>query len=322
MCVRVWICVRKLIRQPPQLSRPSPSSFCWVTPENVVGMATGREITERDKERERGNEGRTESERRKKRKRGSARERARERERKRNRERDREREVREPADVKVPPITSCFSSAPSFCLSLSVPLFLSLVPTWIPLPALHSTVTSAFRSAITTEMRQSGPTHAHTLDAQHTHTHTHKCHCKLKVAAHSHTHMHERSDTQQWPLSECSSRGIMTAFCSNHSWDSSHRRDRQRERKTISLCLHLSSYSPPPLQQPWLCPEHVTLQRSTLLTGKVWTDESFNAIGDYGHIKEIFLQKKPLSTKSFSLESWLQKLWLILLEISPTIPWA
>lgn len=78
----------------------------------------------------RGNEWRMESERQKKIKWGI--------------ERERKTEVREPADVKVPPITSCFSSAPSLCLSLSVPLFLSFVPTWIPLPALHSDVTLVF----------------------------------------------------------------------------------------------------------------------------------------------------------------------------------
>lgn len=60
-------------------------------------------------------------------------------------EKDRKRDgVTEPADVKVPLITSCFSSAPSLCPSLSVPLFLSVVPTWIPLPALHSDVTLVF----------------------------------------------------------------------------------------------------------------------------------------------------------------------------------
>lgn len=44
---------------------------------------------------------------------------------------EREREVREPADVKVPPITSCFSSTPSLCLSLSVPLFLPFPLTFL-----------------------------------------------------------------------------------------------------------------------------------------------------------------------------------------------
>lgn len=100
----------------PATVRLSPSSFCWVTPENVVGMATGREIMERQRVQEREGEKDRKSERRKKRKRG------------REREGERER-GQEPADVKVPPITSCFSSTPSFCLSLSVPLFLSFVPT-------------------------------------------------------------------------------------------------------------------------------------------------------------------------------------------------
>lgn len=144
----------------------------------------------------------------------------------------------------------------------------------------------------------------------HTHwmhnTHTHKLKVPLQVksgCSQSHTHTWTLRHTAvafEWMLLG----GIMTAFCSNHSWDSSHRRDRQRERKTISLCLHLSSYSPPPLQQPWLCPEHVTLQRSTLLTGKVWTDESFNAIGDYGRIKEIFLQKHLWVPNHFHFKVW------------------
>lgn len=74
--------------------------FCWVTPENAVGMTAGREW-----ERDYGETKTT---------REGMREAQKEWEMRDNKER--EREVREPADVKVPPITSCFSSTPSLCL--------------------------------------------------------------------------------------------------------------------------------------------------------------------------------------------------------------
>lgn len=74
---------------------------------------------------------------------------------------ERERGVRQPADVKVPLITSCFSSAPSLCLSLSVPLFYSHLNS-SPSASVQSDV--GFWSAITTEMRQSrSPTRTHKL---------------------------------------------------------------------------------------------------------------------------------------------------------------
>jgi len=52
----------------PATVRLSPSFFCFVTPENVVGMATGREIMKRQRPQERMREDRR-SERQKERKR-------------------------------------------------------------------------------------------------------------------------------------------------------------------------------------------------------------------------------------------------------------
>lgn len=186
----------------PKTVRLAPSFFCWVTPENVVGMVTGREIMRRQRLQEREWENDRKSERQKKRK------------------KETESGVREPADVKVPLITSCFSSAPSFCLSLSVPPFLSF-----PLEFLSQRFNPVWRRVLIDDNNRDASVKAHT-NALYTHARTHefKCHCKLKAAlaqrGHAHTHIHEllwTQLTQQWPLSECSSQGIMTAFCSNHS---------------------------------------------------------------------------------------------------------
>lgn len=148
-----WVCVHMC--EEPHMTAPAtvrvlPSFFCWVTPENVVGMTTEREIMKRQRLQERMREDRR-SERQK--------------ERKRRTELERDG-VMEPADVKVPLITSCFSSTPSPCLSLSVLLSLSFRSHLNSSPSASLRRDVGFWSPITTEMRQPRPTHA-----RWTHTH-------------------------------------------------------------------------------------------------------------------------------------------------------
>lgn len=142
MCV--CICVRNLIWQPPQLSDYWPPSFVgW--PRRMWWEWPLRERLWRDKdcksewEKIEGVKGRRK-------------------ERKIEWKRD---GVMEPVDVKVPLITSCFSSTPSLCLFLSVSLFLSFRSHLNSSPSASLRRDVGFWSTITTEMRQPRPTHTY-----------------------------------------------------------------------------------------------------------------------------------------------------------------
>lgn len=205
-CSHVW---RNSYDKPPQLSDYRPFSFVGWPQRMWWERATGREIMKRQRVQAWVREDRSE----------------RQKERKRRIEWERH-EVREPADVKVPPITSCFSSAPSLCLYLFDSFFLSFPLEFFPSTSVRRDV--GFWSTITTEMSQSRPTHTQTLDAYT----SWKCQCKLKVAlkrAQAHTLAWTQLHTGV--AFESCSQGIMTAFCSSHSWDSSHRQDRRSKKK-------------------------------------------------------------------------------------------
>lgn len=213
--------VRTLIWQPQQLSNCWPSSFVewprrmrweWLPGESE------REITEKQRLQEREWEKRRRSERWGTRKRGRS---------------------GRPADVKVPPITSCFSSTPALCLYLFHPFFQSHWHSSLG-ASLHCDV--PFRSAITAEMRQPGGPREWARKFA--------VPVRVKIEAQMHTYAvgdtSEHSDTQQRPLSQGSSQGIMRAFCRNGAGTVPTDKT-DAEKKSISFCLHLSSYSPPPL---------------------------------------------------------------------------
>lgn len=135
----------------PTTVRLSASFFCWVTPENVVGMVTRREIMKRQRRQE---QMRVDwrSERQRKRKR---------------RARERERETGSRAGW-------CESASDHLVLLLRLlTLSLSICST---LSFFHSHLNSSpsaslqcdvgFWSTITAEMRQSRPTHAHWTQAR------------------------------------------------------------------------------------------------------------------------------------------------------------
>lgn len=145
MCMCVCVCEETHMTAPATV-RLAPSSFCWVTPENVVGMATGRKIMERQRLQEREWEKDRKSERPKRRKRG----------------RGHGASWCESASDHLVLLLHPLALSLSICSTLS---FLRSHLNSSPSASLHCDV--RFRSSITTEMRQSGPTHTHW-----THIHT------------------------------------------------------------------------------------------------------------------------------------------------------
>lgn len=143
----VCVCVRTLLWQSQQLSDYCPPPFVEWPWRMWWEWPLGKRLW-RDKDYKREWERDRKSERHKEIKRG--------------RTREREKEVREPADVKVPPITSCFSSTPSLALSLSVQLVLSF-----PLKFLSQRFTPLWRRVLIGDNNRDASVRAHTSAQTH-----------------------------------------------------------------------------------------------------------------------------------------------------------
>lgn len=131
----------------PETVRLAPSFFCWVTPENVVGIVTGREIMRRQRLQEREWENDRKIERQKKRKR-----------------------LRAGSESQL--MWKCLESPRASPLpprSVSLYLFHPFFRSHLnSSPSASIQCDVGFWSSITTEMRQSRPTQTHW-----THTHAH-----------------------------------------------------------------------------------------------------------------------------------------------------
>lgn len=233
----MFVCVYKLSTTDSPTVRRLPSSFCYVTSENVVGMVFGRERL-RDKGRERGTGKRRERVKVKRKERGW----------------ETETEVREPADVKMPAITSCFSSTPSLSLSLSTLSSFQSHLNSSPSASLQCDVgvlicdnnsDASVRAHANTGLTYSGRVEESRRDILQGHVHTHTwvwCHTAVAF------------EPVLW----------MTAFCRNPAEDSSHRQDRSTEKKSSSLPVFTSPPTPSSspttrtlseaCDQPWVSP--------------------------------------------------------------------